>query len=1531
MRPQAAYNVAQAQAREDKIEIELYERRIRMSILRTDIERALDELTSQEEGMRFQGLAVVLGKQRWPELIARPRKKDLGLDAYAPASETPENRSKGLAASITPTLRKVSDDAKRAKENFADLSALLFVTPAKVSNSKQKQWEEVIRQNHDLELHIIEREEIITLMMMPKNVSLCASFLHLDINTGPGALDLIDRTRRAAEVVTRNWAEKTKGHPLIDLTAVRSDQNGRESTDLLLLEQIDQALSQSRRIVLEGPAGRGKTTTLIQLAQRPRAYGIPFIVGLSAWTTSRRNILEFIAGMTALQAECLTSADLARVQQTEPFLLLLDGWNEIAESSSAQADDALRELERDFPSAGIIVATRTHHLTPPLPGALPLRLLRLRHVQRTAYLEARLGSKSAELLACIDADPSLNELTRTPFILSEVTSLFEAGAEIPPTKFGILAQVLHLQEQRDEHRNSLQAAPIFGQQEDYLKALAAKMTHRGVVAFSEADARTEIAAVAGELVERGQIERARPPEVLANLTAHHLLERVEYPETAFRFEHQQFQEYYAALDVYARLLELRDDDDDATLRFTADYVNYPSWAEPLRMIAETLAEQTGDEGTDERNIRVGRKLVDMALAVDLVFAGELAQLCGAAVWNEVCAVVGERFRGVYASADRNFRQYAVAAMLATGADDFRDIILPLFSGQDQQSRVCTFRLLPEIQLSSLGSNWREQVRSWSEEARADFVSVLLDHRVDDEIAFFAVEDNSVAVKKAAVSGLMWTGSDDALTRVLKSMDAQTFDEVARKNADRMPPALRSKTIAAMWKFIGSMTDHPARLQTALELIELGEPGADGVVKSAMAALPSGDMRNLVPHYILPAIKYLHKTDPTWVSEWVAKRITEGVLYGQEEWLPYATDIPDNLIDTYVHCLETEDLNNSRFEGMVALVAARVDAKLAAHVFSKLRELRRRVDAKPGQRHEIEWQVIRQLKALFRRLPDDTIVSGILSSVMSGDPLDITVTADLLSTVAGSDLEQLRVADDDQKTQLRAYLKDSVDLMLTQDDFNGEKKANLASSIAQVGKPDDISDLIKLIRADIERMRRGSAARAAGDRGPLSNGASYSYARWHIAAVMHLDEAGSEQVLIDLLPEPEYSSDAAATMVRDFLPKRESSFARKFPYDLMWTAREDRIPTLDNDKRRKGFGIALNAEIERLQEQNQDGKPAAGIKKLASALAAVDGRGSVVAVINAIANPGQSDQYICLEAAERLLMAGIVLPKSTVLTLVDSVLELTKNWMSDSDRYLLCRILALCPFVNDPPAGIAKMRDVIDNRRLQGHDLRELVAALGESRADSAVDLLFELASDVQTFKQCEDDFINAFATLDTPRARELLLGFVDPDIRAIGLTRRPHDGDVLVERLTQLARRSPKAAAQLRDLCERDLSETNRYLLSIVMSRIGTLETLVANLNLIDDARPSSVPQGVRDQLENALIKRQSHGQSPHVFTLHARASNKLRTRLIGMALEDSKRQISAFKLLGQIEVWRLEHGRPTDEPRHPDLASGQSWPPKQP
>jgi len=1474
--------------------------------------------------MHFQGLALVLGKYRWPELIARQRKKDRGLDAYASGSQTQEKVGKGLAASITATLKKISGDAVTGKESFPDLRMLLFVTPVKVGNAARKQWEDAIRRDHGIELHIIEREEIITQMIMPENAALCASFLNLNVDAEPQVEKLIGKTKRAASAVTQAWAVKTKGHPLIDLTAVRLDSDSAESTEALSLEQINEALLQSRRLVLEGPAGRGKTTTLIQLAQCARTAGTPFIVELPAWTASRRGILDYIAGMPAFQVEGLTAADLARVQQTEPILFLLNGWNEVAETNSEQADSALRDLERDFPRAGIIVATRAHHLTPPLPGAVRLRLLRIRRAQRTAYLVARLGGGSAALCARIEADPSLDELTRTPFVLSEVASIFEAGAEIPSTKMGVLAKVLSLQEQRDEHRNALQGAPIFGRQMDYLKALATEMIRRGAVALPEADGRALVSTVTQELVSRGQIELKGAPGVLATLTAHHVLERVDYPQTTFQFEHQQLQEYYAALEVRAQLLELQDGDDEGVARFLADYVNDPAWAEPLRMIAATFADRTSDDATTTQNIQAGVKLVEMALAVDLVFAGELSQLCGAAVWNEVRATVEERLRTVYVIQNGCFRDYAIAAMLATGADAFNDIIVPLLSGPDRQRRLSTYMLWPDMQAASLGSNWREQVSSWSEEAQEDFISELLHHRLDGEVVAFAAENDSVALKKAAASGLMWIGSEGALTCILESMDAQTFEDVACEHADRMPLLLRADTVAAMWKFIGSGAQPLARLRTALDLIELGEKNLDDVVKDTVAVLSGSDL-GLYP--IERALECLRKIDPVWVSEWIAVQIAEGDLYGHEQWLPLATSIPDEVVQKYLRRLETEKLKNGSFGGMIAVIAACANAQLAASIFANFRRLQHKVDSEPNQRHEFEWDVMRQLEATFRSLPGDVAAAGVLLSITSGDALDMRVATTLLSRIARPDVEPLRIDDDDLKARLRAYLKSGVHLVLRRDDFKGEEKANLASSIAQVGKVEDMDDLVTIIGADIERVRRGRAARAAGDQGPLGNGGSMSYAGWHIASAMHVDTARAEQVLIDLLSEPEYLSGAADEMARDFLPKHERLFGRPLRLDFVWAEREGRIPQTGKDERRMRFAAALNTEIKRLRGPSQDGKHCVGLIALAKALAAIDGRRSVAAVLDVIVMPGQS-QYICIEIIERLLMAGVILPENIVFALLDSILERMEKWRQDSDRYLVSRALVLCLFVHDPASGVAKVRDVLGKQRIWAYELREIVTALGECRSEAAIGLLYELASDAHEFGQCEENFINAFAALDSRHGGGLLLGFVDPSIRGIGPMMRLHREDALVARLTELAQRSSEVALRLQQLCECDLPAFNRHILSRVMEWLGTPDALVANLNLINDADSTPVPRGVRDQFTSTFVARRPDTQIPNVSTERARASNELRARLFKMAIEDTKRRKAATALLGLIEQWRLDYGRPSDGLRHPDFASGHPWPP---
>jgi hypothetical protein len=69
-----------------------------MSITRSQIELALDDMISHEEGFRFQSLGVILATQKCGKLVAHETKADLGLDAYAPAIEFSDHSGRGPRA-----------------------------------------------------------------------------------------------------------------------------------------------------------------------------------------------------------------------------------------------------------------------------------------------------------------------------------------------------------------------------------------------------------------------------------------------------------------------------------------------------------------------------------------------------------------------------------------------------------------------------------------------------------------------------------------------------------------------------------------------------------------------------------------------------------------------------------------------------------------------------------------------------------------------------------------------------------------------------------------------------------------------------------------------------------------------------------------------------------------------------------------------------------------------------------------------------------------------------------------------------------------------------------------------------------------------------------------------------------------------------------------------------------------------------------------------------------------------------------------
>jgi hypothetical protein len=210
-----------------------------------------------------------------------------------------------------------------------------------------------------------------------------------------------------------------------------------------------------------------------------------------------------------------------------------------------------------------------------------------------------------------------------------------------------------------------------------------------------------------------------------------------------------------------------------------------------------------------------------------------------------------------------------------------------------------------------------------------------------------------------------------------------------------------------------------------------------------------------------------------------------------------------------------------------------------------------------------------------------------------------------------------------------------------------------------------------------------------------------------------------------------------------------------------------------------------------------------------------------------------------------------------------------------------------------------------------------------------MELLMELAgADGRWVEAIGEPWIEAVAQLGGKRSNEVLVSFVDPSAKLFTKEILPvyQHGDRLERLLADRAEEDGTFKAELFRLANGDLPPAKRMLLAKTFARFQREDDLVAGLCVLRDDG-SGVPYELLRSIENAFLERRPYGAEGHAYTLAPRGSNALRKRLFEMTQTDPVRKRSAFALLGQIEAWRLEYGRPTDEPRHPAIESGASWP----
>ena len=996
-----------------------------------------------------------------------------------------------------------------------------------------------------------------------------------------------------------------------------------------------------------------------------------------------------------------------------------------------------------------------------------------------------------------------------------------------------------------------------------------------------------------------------------------MLEQIDYPSVAFRFQHQQFHEFYAARFLVNALDELvRQSDDDAKKVFAASYINMPMWEEPLRMVAEEIRLRNGDGATKKAGIDSGCLLVTLTLSIDPVLACDLSRLCGPAVWDAVRGKVGKELRDWYAVAESHHRRLALAAMLASGFDDFADILVPLLADKDRQVRIPAYEAGDAFYPTSLGSDWRRIVASWDEDARADFVFEVT-HRgwMADIGESFATNDPSTKVREQAIQELCWISAADALTRVVNALtDADLAATLPAFIPETIPEALRPRFVAANRRLLLDEATPLARVRRLLQGIELGDISIATALMTELSGL-SPPLDQHAAHAIGEALKIVKKNDPIWVSTWVTTKLLDGTLWG-DHWQPFLLSVSKQQADDLIDQLATRELHASPASMILSSLAT---PALAAQVFSKLCEVQGAASAAGVQ--PLAWKCIHQLRGVFRAIPVETAVTGMMQ-FLSGqfDAVTFHVVVDIFGAVS-ADAEELRSSIPDPLRQpMRRYFKDGIETLLAGDLFDDATRAHTAIALARIGDAEDLADLCRMIDEDILRHR--------------SKPNPTTYANWFVEALLMLAAPGTDAVLTGLLREQKYEDWAARGLLQLALPPSRDKpwLGNRTNFEAIWKVRAGaRQPGFDATCAKK-FAQALTQHIEVLrQESSSAAKPqhhTGRIKGVAVLLAALDGHDSANFVIEALTLPGQWDAYVRMNGIRALLVSGAILSLDSMLSVLDPAIEhtLSQGLYNDQNLSLLVDCLELLPFSDDPARAIARIEEVMDRFQYRPYQFRDLVTAMGHMRSEAAVPFLLKLARGQGGLQNMEDAWIEALGRLNMPAGRDVLLSFVDPQIPLTGIN--INFGFHYVRRFAAVvgewARQTPVLKQRLLALSEGSLTPAQTHLLRAIYQELGGDDTMLAGVNLLQGTMS---PFGRERGLETQFLEHRAYGRSGS-FVLVPRNAERARAELFRMVLNDPTRRKAAFSVLGQVELWRIEHGRPTGEPRHPMIESGVPWPP---
>jgi hypothetical protein len=1320
-------------------------------------------------------------------------------------------------------------------------------------------------------------------------------FLHgLDLPSAD-AVEAVGLRLRAASQTDIEAFRAQRGRPVRTLTLTLTLQ--RSAVPNLTLESVARLTALAEPVSIVSPGGTGKSTTVVQLAERMLAEDrqVPLLVPLGEWSDRQDDFFDFVLRRNAFGS--FRRQHLMQLAYHGGLVLLLDGWNELTPEARLRATNDLTAMQRDYPQLGFVVSTRRQAL--PLAGPV-VAIETLSQDQQTELAQAVRGQDGVDLVDRAWRTAGVRELVGIPLYLNALLTL-PPGATFPETKEAVLRMFVQQNESAPDKVERLRRDTL-GQHTTMLVGLAVEANRTANTVISDSDANRTISNIVRRLSEDGQIGAApQPRAIIDGLVGAHLLVRSAVADGAVSFQHQLFQEWYAAAEVERLMSQATAGDAGARKRLREEILNWPSWEESVLFACDRLSRADAD------GVYAVAAAIEETLGIDPLLAAAMLDRAPDSVWLRVRERV-LRFVGRWHT-DGTFDR-AVRFMVASGKPEFANVIWPLASNTDDQIQLETFRAADRFRPGVLGPDRQALLRALPAPQRKLALSEIASNSGFDGMelaATLAANDPEPEVVVAVVETLAFRRGDRHVNRIMQAAPDPVWKALGKETYPYhlTDPQLDARLTAERGTALAAETE-PARLLARL----VDEKPADADTRIAvLIGTADIESKNMQFEH---AIAHAYPEFPAAIATGLLARIAAALPmpYWAGDYLKDA-----QLVDSGP--IAESALDPSTPEHRLNAAAAAIGPATVSVLLGQLFALDDQIQATARYDQQLSKAHSRLVGAIVATRQD--VFARVLEArAQTENSWRIRQMADLLARHGSADGRDSRPPiHAAHHASLRAIVEGWIATLRAM----ANPVRHISSEVARAaGRLADAS-LAEPLRLLLERdLIDQAAARAAYRRGKGepntldTTGYTIMYAR--AFAAMH--DAPAVAVLTRDLADLRWGVDAAGALYEiwsvDHPSKEKRIFGGWTDFSQHLSRRAERSvgrpPTSE-------FAEAIFAVVRRLGDAiKSDAEQQHALALAVTGLALPHGtKRCEIAALLALPQPITHKHRVLVAAAQ----AGELIPATLLMGGLRNLLEAaqTQTWRLDENRGELMGWIDLFPF-SDDPSKVHEALALLPEPRRRPYELRRLLEALPQSPARPALTTLEQLAADNPAFFQ-EFEWMNALIKIGTEAAAVAVLDRLCAGCIPV------RDGFRLSGALAGWAHKYPTVRAMIIARYRNLSAGKIRRVLEMAMDDFTDEEVFMA---MFDGHVNAPHPlRGLGRAIQNLAIGRKPSEEWVGAFEDFGVPITGLRARLFAMLLANDARAWLAKQCLIAIEEYRDDRGRVSNEPRHPDIVAGRPWP----